>query len=166
MIDLRFELRETLAWDTRDVLATLDEMGLRYSCLFGDLILTVDGNDLSARWGWIPLLDVASAFALALHELSASPDASSSIDFTECDDRIECVRSSGRVALNATYSDTQRTVEIRELYETVKEECVRTIESISHDFPELIQNEAFHQLRQKITRHLEIAGNRINSPSD
>ena len=64
---MHLDYRLSEDWDENSTdLAAADETDLRYYAATGDIILRKDQVDLSARWGWIPLVD----FALALREIA------------------------------------------------------------------------------------------------
>ena len=64
---MHLDYRLSEDWDENSTdLAAADETDLRYYAAIGDVILRNDQTDLSARWGWIPLID----FALAMREIS------------------------------------------------------------------------------------------------
>ena len=64
---MHIDYRLSEDWDENSTdLAAADETDLRYYAATGDIILRKDQTDLSARWGWIPLID----FALALREIA------------------------------------------------------------------------------------------------
>ena len=59
---MHLDYRLSEDWDENSSnLAAADETDLRYYAATGDVILRKDQNDLSARWGWIPLIDFALA---------------------------------------------------------------------------------------------------------
>jgi hypothetical protein len=62
-------------------LRAADETTLRYRCFLGDIVFEVGWIDLSARWGWVPVLD----FALAMRSISAALPAVETqvFEFTE-----------------------------------------------------------------------------------
>src|SRR3712207_3536434 len=61
-----------------------DEGALRYDLFLGDVLFKIDEVDLSARWGWIPVID----FALTLHLMTDAlePNQTKIFEFTESDD--------------------------------------------------------------------------------
>ncbi len=64
---MHLDYRLSEDWDENSTdLAAADETDLRYYAAPGDIIFRKDQTDLSARWGWIPLID----FALALREIT------------------------------------------------------------------------------------------------
>ena len=80
---MHLDYRLSEDWDENSTdLAAADETDLRYYAATGDIIFRKDQTDLSARWGWIPLID----FALALREIAealAVTEGSETFEFTE-----------------------------------------------------------------------------------
>ena len=90
-------------WDESSTdLATADETDLRYFAATGDIILQEGEIDLSARWGWIPLVD----FALALREIAealSESGKSETFEFTDSDATIRFDRKAQDVVISASY---------------------------------------------------------------
>ena len=99
---MRLDYRLSEEWDETD-LSAVEETDLRYSAASGDIVLQTDQTDLSANWGWIPLID----FALALREIAetlASAEACGTFEFTESDATLEFERQGQDVAISGSYA--------------------------------------------------------------
>ena len=101
-MDLSYRLSEKWDEDSTD-LSTVAETDLRYYVAPGDIILRADQADLSANWGWIPLID----FALALREISealAGAEGSETFEFTESEATLEFKRQGQEMEISASYA--------------------------------------------------------------
>jgi hypothetical protein len=101
-LNMRLDYRLSEEWDETD-LSAVEETDLRYSAASGDIVLQTDQTDLSANWGWIPLID----FALALREIAetlASAEACGTFEFTESDATLEFERQGQDVAISGSYA--------------------------------------------------------------
>ncbi len=99
---LDYRLSEKWDKDSTD-LSTVTETDLRYYVAPGDIILRAEQTDLSANWGWIPLID----FALALREIAealAIADGSETFEFTESEATLEFKRQGQKVAISGSYA--------------------------------------------------------------
>lgn len=77
---------------------------LFHHVLTGDLEVTAGSVDLSARFGWIPLLNVALQFAEIDRRLG-DEHGFASLEFTESEDRLDFTRRDDRVRVSATYAE-------------------------------------------------------------
>jgi hypothetical protein len=99
---LDYRLSEKWEEDSTD-LSTAAETDLRYYVAPGDIILRDDQTDLSANWGWIPLID----FALALRDIAealAETDGSQIFEFTESEATLEFKRQGEEVTISGSYA--------------------------------------------------------------
>ena len=101
---MHLDYRISEDWDENSTdLAAADETDLRYYAATGDIILRNDQVDLSARWGWIPLVD----FALALREIANAlsvTEGSRIFEFTESDATIQFERRGQNITIGASYA--------------------------------------------------------------
>ncbi len=99
---LDYQLSED--WDENSAdLAAADETDLRYYLAIGDLILRNDQTDLSARWGWIPLID----FALAIREIAEALEltqGAQTFEFTESDATLDFERRGEEMIVSGSYA--------------------------------------------------------------
>jgi hypothetical protein len=100
---LDYRLSEKWDEDSTD-LSTVTETDLRYYVAPGDVVLQADQTDLSANWGWIPLID----FALALREIAAAlaavEEGSETFEFTESEATLKFERQGQEVAISGSYA--------------------------------------------------------------
>src|ERR1700722_2040060 len=101
---MNLDYRISEDWDENSTdLAAADETDLRYYAATGDIILRDDQVDLSARWGWIPLVD----FALALREIANAlsvTDGNRVFEFTESDATIQFERRGQNMTIGGSYA--------------------------------------------------------------
>src|SRR5689334_7111529 len=106
-MQMNFRLSEDWDEDFAD-LATADETAIRYYIALGYVLLGNDRTDLSANWGWIPLVD----FALALREIAdalSETEGSELFDFTESEATLQFDRIGDRMTIMASYAPGQLT---------------------------------------------------------
>jgi hypothetical protein len=97
-------------WDENSSdLAAADETELRYYAATGDVIVRSDQTDLSARWGWIPLID----FALALRKITDTltiEEGREAFEFTESDATLQFDRHGQEMTISGSYAAGEITV--------------------------------------------------------
>ncbi len=116
------------------------EAALRYEIFLGDIVFVVDGADLSARWGWVPVLDFALALRGAVRALQERRE--SFVDFTESDERILFERARDVVLVTATYAPGRALVSHAELCEAAERFLERVVSEICARYPRLAGNAA------------------------
>jgi hypothetical protein len=141
MIKLDYALSPSWNEKTGSVaLETAEEWVLRYDCFLGDVIFLVYEVDLSARWGWVPILD----FALGLDSIVGSlgrEDAEAEVfEFTESDATIAFRRDGEVVEIEASYVPGAARVAHEDLRTAVKRFVVRVLGDFARDHPELARN--------------------------
>jgi len=143
---MRLGYRLSEEWDETD-LSTVEETDLRYSAASGDIVLQTDRTDLSANWGWIPLID----FALALREIAetlASAEASETFEFTESDATLEFERQGQDVAISGSYAPGELIVVPLPVFrEQVREFARRLDAELLAKHPELGKNPAYREFQ-------------------
>jgi hypothetical protein len=114
----------------------------------GDLKFRVDDLDLSANWGWIPLLDAAIGLRQVVEELDRG-SGQAAFDFTENDSEIRFARESDSqtICVSSTYTDGQGYVPLNELRAVVRTFDRSVFDEALAWFPELRLNSHFLTLR-------------------
>jgi hypothetical protein len=101
---MHLDYRLSEDWDENSTdLMSADETGLRFYAATGDIVLRNDQADLSARWGWIPLID----FALALRKIGealAASDGSETFEFTESEATLLFDRRGAELTIRGSYA--------------------------------------------------------------
>ena len=141
---LDYRLSEDWNEDTMD-LSTVAEADLRYYVAPGDIILRANQTDLSAMWGWIPLID----FALALREIEESlavAEGSETFEFTESEATLEFERRGQEVAISGSYAPGEVTVPLSVFREQVRELARRLDADLLAKHPELGRNPVYRAL--------------------
>lgn len=115
-------------------------MGPPIGRLAGDLIFTIDDVDLSAIWGWIPLLDVARAFEDIADRLTTNVSVEELFEFTESESTIRFRRSGDEVVVVASYVDGVATVDLAEMRDEVCRFRRRVLVDAVQRHPELRAN--------------------------
>lgn len=141
---LDYRLSEDWDEDAMD-LSTVAEADLRYYVAPGDIILRGDRTDLSAIWGWIPLID----FALALREIAealAIAEGSETFEFTESEATLEFERRGQEVAVSGSYAAGEVIVPLPVFREQVRELARRLDAELLARHPELGRNPVYQAL--------------------
>jgi hypothetical protein len=140
-----YRLSEDWEEDSID-LAAADETDLRYCAATGDIILRKGQTDLSARWGWIPLID----FALALREIEealAVTEGSETFEFTESDATLQFNRQGEEMTFSASYTAGKISVPFAVFGEQVRDFARRLDAELLAKRPELKLNRVYQDFR-------------------
>ena len=121
-------------------LASADEATLRYNAFPGDVMFGVGDADLSARWGWIPLLDFAAAISNVVDCLEDG-SGEETLDFTESDDVIRFARTSDEdIVISATYTSDIGKTTLGELRLAVRTFAKELYADLTDQHPNLKRN--------------------------
>src|SRR5688500_9690897 len=82
-------------------LAGANEQTLHYDLFLGDIVFRVNEIDMSADWGWIPIIDFARCLYHIAKELESG--CQDSFEFTESEHRIEFIPQHSDVEIRTTY---------------------------------------------------------------
>jgi hypothetical protein len=139
---LRLDYALSPAWNaSSDVdLASAEEWELRYDCFLGDVIFMVYEMDLSARWGWVPVLDFALALDAIVDALAVGHEVEELFEFTESDASILFRRAGDLVEVDASYVPDVATVSYADLRGEVKQFLLRVLEGLIGLHGELATN--------------------------
>lgn len=143
-MQLGYKLSE-IAENQPNQLATATVADLRYRVALGDVILKAGDVDLSAPWGWIPLID----FLLGVRDLvrSLKTDGSEAeFEFTESDALLRFRREADKLAISASYANGEAVVPVLTVNESLKkfEDDLRT--ELLTRCPDLRRNAHFRRL--------------------
>lgn len=139
---LRLDYSLSPAWKAPAgaALAAADEWALRYDCFLGDVTFMVFEVDLSAKWGWVPVLD----FALSLHSivdsLAVGDGAEGLFEFTESDAAISFRRVGDAIEIEASYVPGLARVGYADLRGAAKRFLLRVLEDLVGLHPDLGAN--------------------------
>jgi hypothetical protein len=150
VLALDYELSPTWNRKTGEVdLRAADEMTLRYDCFLGDVVLVVGDLDLSAKWGWVPVLD----FALGLRSIASalSAEGEQVFEFTESDATIEFHRKGSAVEISSSYVDGAREIAHGDLSLRAEQFLARVVDEVGRTYPELVDNAFFAELARGLS---------------
>lgn len=140
MVHLDYSL--SAAWNASSGvgLAAAEEWVLRYDCFLGDVVFMVYEMDLSARWGWVPVLDFALALDAILDALGAGDEAVELFEFTESDAAISFRSVGDLIEVDASYVPGVATVGYADLRSEAKRFLLRVLEGLINQHEELASN--------------------------
>ncbi len=142
---LSYRLSEKWDEDSTD-LSTVAETDLRYYVAPGDIILRADQTDLSANWGWIPLID----FALALREISealAGAEGNETFEFTESEATLEFKRLGQEIEISASYAPGEVIVPLPVFTKQVRKFAQQLDAELLAKRPELGRNPVYQEFK-------------------
>ncbi len=138
---LKLDYALSPSWNTSSVaLDAAEEWVLRYDCFLGDVIFCIYEVDLSARWGWVPVLD----FALGLGAIVDALESGASealFEFTESDDTIAFRRVDDVVEIQASYVAGAARASYPDLRAAANQFLARVLADLIHSYPDLRQND-------------------------
>jgi hypothetical protein len=134
-------------WDENSSdLAAADETELRYYAATGDIIVRNDQADLSARWGWIPLID----FALALRKIAATltiEQGRETFEFTESDATLQFDRHGHGMTITGSYAAGEISVSFTVFVDQAKDFARRLDAELVAKRPELKLNPVYEAFK-------------------
>jgi hypothetical protein len=142
---LDYRLSEDWDENTTDLMSE-DETDLRFYTATGDIVLRNDQVDLSARWGWIPLID----FALALRKIAealAAGDGSETFEFTESDAILQFDRRGAEIIVHGSYAVGEITLPFVAFSDRTADFARGLDTELSTKRPELRLNPAYQEFR-------------------
>jgi hypothetical protein len=140
-----FRVSEDWAEDLAD-LGTAEETDLRYYAAPGDVVLCTDQVDLSANWGWIPLID----FALALREIVealSEREGSEKFEFTESEATLQFDRVGDEIVITSSYAPGELRAPFSVFRNQVDEFGPRLDRELLQKHPELELNPDYQRLK-------------------
>jgi len=144
---MHFDYRLSEDWDENSAdPAAADETDLRYYAATGDIILRKDRTDLSARWGWIPLID----FALAMRTISealAVREGSETFEFTESEAKLQFERRGQEMTISGSYAPGEITIPFTAFVEKARDFGQRLDAELLAKRPELGQNPVYQAFK-------------------
>ena len=134
-------------WDEEFAdLATVEETELRYYVAPGDVMLRCGQTDLSANWGWIPLIDFALALVEIADALSAA-EGSETFEFTESEATLQFDRVGEEVTITSSYAPGAIRAPLREFRNQVDDFARRLDKALLQKHPELELNPEYQRLK-------------------
>lgn len=123
-------------------LATADDMEMRYDAFLGDLFIRDAETNLSAPWGWIPILDFALCIVAILRQL-LTQSGRAVYEFTESEEILKFHRVANHIQISSTYSSEVITCSLDEFVEAVIDFCSRLGRELGTEHPTLSENRLF-----------------------
>jgi hypothetical protein len=146
-VAMHLDYRLSEDWDENsDDLSSADETGLRFYTATGDIVLRNDQADLSAGWGWVPLID----FALALWKIAealAAGDGSETFEFTESDATLQFERRGAEMTIRGSYAAEEITLPFAAFVDRTADFARRLDRELLAKRPELGLNPAYQAFR-------------------
>jgi hypothetical protein len=102
--------------------------------------------DLSAKWGWIPLIDFAVALWKIAEALAAS-DGSEMFEFTESDATLQFERRGDEMIIRGSYATEEITLPFAAFVEQTADFARRLDGDLLAKRPELGSNPAYQAFR-------------------
>ena len=140
-----FRLSEDWDEDFAD-LATVEETDLGYYVAPGDVMLGSGQTDLSANWGWIPLIDFALALVEIADALSAA-EGNETFEFTESEATLQFDRVGEEVTITSSYAPGEIRAPLPEFRHQVDDFARRLDKALLQKHPELELNPEYQRLK-------------------
>lgn len=141
MVRLEYSLTGQTDRPTSETLKLAEEIALRYDYFLGDVIFIAQGIDLSARWGWIPVLDFALGLEYVVDHLRGEGAAGPHLfEFTESDATISFERDHDLVNIAASYSSQSAQVAYSDLRNASTSFLTQMIDDLVEGYPGLSEN--------------------------
>jgi hypothetical protein len=144
---MRLDFRISGDWsDELSDLGTAEETDLRYYVAPGDVVLSIDQTDLSANWGWIPLID----FALALREITealSESEGSETFEFTESEATLQFDRIGDEIVITSSYAPGELRAPFSIFQNQVDAFARRLNKELLQKHPELELNPDYQRLK-------------------
>jgi hypothetical protein len=140
MIRLDYSLSPSWQVPVGIAAAEADEWALRYEYFLGDVIFMVFEVDMSAKWGWVPVLDFALSLDSIVDALAVGERAEGLFEFTESDAAISFRRLADAVEIEASYVPGLATISYAHLELAAKAFLHRVLKDLTSDYPQLVSN--------------------------
>jgi len=144
---MRMDFRLSEDWDENfPDMATVEETDLRYYVAPGDVVLRTEQTDLSADWGWIPLVD----FALALREIAdalSEVEGTETFEFTESEATLQFDRIGDEIVITSSYAPGEISAPLPEFRKLVDDFAQRLDKELLQRHPELGLNPDYQTLK-------------------
>jgi hypothetical protein len=152
MSDLVLAARIDPSWNrssTEKDLSAVSEEDLRYSYLLGDVELRSGDIDLSASWGWVPLLDFVASLIPLLRRLPTTRQES--FEFTESGSQIRFYLMDDCVEIRTNYKPGIICIPYEELMRQASDFAVNTMRHLRDVAPSLDHNPVFRRISDDLS---------------
>jgi hypothetical protein len=130
-------------------LGLASEADLRYEFLLGDIVLRAGDVDLSAEWGWVPLLDFIVSLIMALKRLPST--GHEVYEFTESGAELRFYIVNGAVEVRSNYAAGTIRTSYEHLMDVAKDFAGRAIGELRAAVPNLDRNPNFERMVEEVT---------------
>jgi hypothetical protein len=141
---IRLDYRIDSSWEAKNPpidLHCADENDLLYGAFPGDITFVIDSIDLSARWGWIPVLDFSRSFLISVLDLETKPNTM--FEFTDSEAVISFERNQDVVKISATYTKGIAETSFAHLLSQARQFAQRVFRELVIKYPSLQENPVF-----------------------
>lgn len=146
-MDLQYILRpEWRRSVDQERLAHATLVDLHYYVFLGDVRLVINAADLSATWGWVPLLDFASSMYDIVTGLEQNEHRAEVYDFTESEAFLRFIRNSSKLECRSNFTHDLGEVEFEEFRKIAYARTYDFVRYIYLNNPGLRRNENFRQM--------------------
>lgn len=149
MMRLDYSLSPSWNRTAVDSLANATDQVLRYRFFLGDLTFVIDEVDLSAPWGWVPVLDFALALEAISDALAGGVASDELFEFTESDASIRFRAIGDKVEVEASYAPGIASVDLGVLRQQARRFSDRVLADAIGRHPELGANELIARHRPR-----------------
>jgi len=130
-------------------LSAASEEDLRYSYLLGDVELRSGDIDLSANWGWVPLLDFVASLIPLLRRLPTT--GQESFEFTESGSQLRFYLMDDCVEIRTNYKSGIICIPYEELMRQASDFAVDTMRHLRDVAPSLDRNPVFRRISDDLS---------------
>ncbi|NJL27738.1 MAG: hypothetical protein HC897_07500 [Thermoanaerobaculia bacterium] len=149
MVSLGYRLSPAWRNQMREVnLRDVSANALHYDLFLGDVTFQSKGADFSACWGWVPVLDFASAMLRIVVALEHS--GRQQLEFTESEAVLNFERSEDQVRISASYTSATAIVPYQDLRVAVATFAQKAVTELGAEFPELRTAAAFQSFEREL----------------
>jgi hypothetical protein len=152
MSDLILGARIDPSWNRDSAekdLSDASEEDLRYSYLLGDVDLRSGDIDLSANWGWVPLLDFVASLITLLRRLPTTREES--FEFTESGSQLRFYLKDGWVEIRSNYEPGIIRIPYEDLMRRATDFAVDTVKTLREAAPSLNRNPVFQRISDDVS---------------
>ena len=147
MNDIQISAHTARGWNrepSQADLSTASEADPRYETMLGDVEIRTDKVDLSARWGWVPLIDFTVGLVSLLRQLPQTKQAT--FDFTESGAELRFYLLDGIVEMRTNYADGIIRIDYDRLLAAACSFAASTFDTLTTEAPSLRKNPTFRRL--------------------
>jgi len=135
-------------WEHGHDVGTAAKSELWWSGFPGDVSISVGADEISTRFGWVPLLHFAASIVGITEELSP-PGSSAVYSFTEADEQLRFDRGRELIQISASFTPEVVSTSLPDLSLAARGFAARLVDELSVRYPRLSQNPAITDLLER-----------------